>query len=165
MRNSWPANATSSRHSPHRSSAELPSKAGIDCVTMAPLGRFDDRVESGVELVVVDLRERRPVKINERCPDLLAAVERLQSCAIERKLSDMGRARALGLFAQFEVDDQYTLAGCDKPIETAAIGQVRAPWPSQKSRQRDLGTGAGAKNMAQLRRADRRQDLGGERDA
>ena len=77
----------------------------------------------------------------------------------------MGRGRALGLFAQFEVDDQYTLVGCDKPIETAAIGQVGTPWPRQKSRQRDLGTGVWGKNMAQLRRVDRRQDLGGERDA
>ncbi len=53
----------------------------------------------------------------------------------------MGRRRALWLFAQFEVDDQYTLVGCDKPIETAAIGQVGTPWPGQKSRQRDLATG------------------------
>ena len=77
----------------------------------------------------------------------------------------MGRGRAIGLFAQFEVDDQYTLAGCDKTIETAAIGQVGAPWPRQKSRQRDFATGVGAKNRAQLRRVDRRQDLGGERRA
>src|SRR5580692_12526438 len=104
---------------------------------MVRLGRFDDRVESGVELVLVDLRERRPVEIDKRRSDPLAAVERLQSGAIERKLSDMGRRRALGLFAEFEVDDQYTLAGCDKPIETAAIGQVGPPWTRQKSGQRD----------------------------
>ncbi len=38
----WPANATSSRQSTHRSSAELQSKAGINAATMARLARFDD---------------------------------------------------------------------------------------------------------------------------
>ena len=95
--------------------------------------------------------------------NLRVAVERLQSGAIESKLSDMVRRRALGLFAQFEVDDQYTLAGCDEPIETAVIGQVGTPRPRQQSGQRDFATGVGAKNMAELRRVDRRQDLGGER--
>jgi hypothetical protein len=43
----------------------------------------------------------------------------------------MGRCRALGLFAQFEVNDPYTLVGCDKPIEPAAIAEVGTPSPGQ----------------------------------
>ena len=89
------------------------------------------RVESGIELLAADLGEHRTDEIDERRSDLRAAVERLQTGAIERKLSDMGRGRAVWLFAQFEVDDQYTLVGCDEPIETATIGQVGTPWPRQ----------------------------------
>ena len=66
---------------------------------MARLGRFDDGFEGGIELLAADLCERRAAEIDERRSDLRAAVERLQTGAIERKLSDMGRGRAVWLFA------------------------------------------------------------------
>ena len=92
--------------------------------------------------VPADRRERRPVEIDERRSDRRPAVKRLQSGAIERELGDVGRGRAIGLFAQFEVDDQYTLVGCDKPVETAAIGKIRTSRPRQKPRQRRLRRGS-----------------------
>ena len=125
---------------------------------MACSARFEDDVESVVELVPADLRQRRPVEIDERGSDRRPGIEWLQSRAIERKLSDMSRGGAVRLFAQFEVDDRYTLVGCDKPIETPAISQVGAPRPRQNARQRDFAARPGAKNGAQLRGADRRQD-------
>src|ERR1700677_2888436 len=132
---------------------------------MARLGHFGDRIESGIELLAADLCERWADEIDERRSDLRAGVERLQSRTIEGELGDMGRRRTVGLFAEFEVNDQYTLVGCDKAIETATIGQVGTPGPGQKSRQSDLGTGVGAEDRAELRRANRRENFGGERHA
>ncbi len=55
---------------------------------MARLGRFDDGVESGVERLAADLRERRPVEIDERRSDLRArrraAAKRRDRAQVER---------------------------------------------------------------------------------
>src|SRR5271154_483902 len=101
---------------------------------MACLRRSGDRVERRVELLSADLRECWLVEIDERRADRRRAIKRLQSGAREGKVGDVGRGRVVGLFAQFEVDNQYPLVGCDKTVETTTVAQVGSPRPRQKSR-------------------------------
>jgi hypothetical protein len=50
----------------------LQSKPGIEGAIAPRLGRFNDRVESGIELLAADLGEHRTDEIDERRSDLRA---------------------------------------------------------------------------------------------
>ena len=77
----------------------------------------------------------------------------------------MGSRRGIRFLAELEVDDQYTVIGCNEAVEAAAILQVGALRPRQKSHERNFASGARAEEGAQFRRADRRERLRGERRA
>ena len=71
----------------------------------------------------------------------------------------MGFSWVNWLFPKFEVNNQYTFAGCNESVKASAIREVGPPRPLQNPRQRDLGFSARPKECAQFRSADRREHL------